>query len=269
MCEFCSKHKRKKWFLDPDNYEEKLLENKKRKNILQKISGWGLEYYMRDSVKATKFSQKPIVGDIAKKIINKVAKFSHAGQVVTLEDALKIIDLADNHIAFECYCRKLSGLESKMCCVNFGPMRDLVKNANPNEKMEEVDSAELTYRLKEWHTAGLFTQVLYAAAPFPIAICNCERRYCFAFKERHLYGVESSLMKGHEVAYVNPIKCKASDYPCVSRCQFGAMYVDRYDNTVVVDPTKCFGCGLCITACKYDAIRMEPRINIFKEKGRW
>ncbi len=274
MCEFCSKHKMKKWFLDPESYEDKLLENKKRKNVLQKIVGWGHEYYMRDSADAMNLVNKlPL--DLGKHILNsryitrKIAQSQHAGQVVTLEDALEIIDLSDNHVIFPCFCRKSVGLKEKDCCINFGPIKDLCKVANPKEKMEEIDTKEAKLRLREWHLEGLVHQVLYAAAPFPIALCNCERKYCLPMKDRLIFGIKSALLKGHEVAFVDPLKCKCGEFSCITKCQFGGMYVDIYDNKVVIDPAKCFGCGLCVTVCRDGAISLKSREETLDTRIRW
>lgn len=268
MCEFCLKHKRKKWFLDEENFEEKLLENKKRMNVLQKIAtGW--EYYLRDSSDiVNKWTKYPLIDHLSRMLINKLTKYEHGGQVITLTDALEIVDLADNHVVFPCACRKLVSLKEKDCCICFGPMKYL--STNINEKMEEVDTEELKLRLKDWHKEGLVHQVLYATAPFPIAICNCERKYCIAMKHRLISNIQMSLLKGHEVAIVDPIKCEGcEEFPCMSRCQFGAMYVDRYDDKVVIDPTKCFGCGLCVSYCKYRAITLKPREEVLGQRIKW
>ena len=266
MCEFCSKHKRKKWFLDPDSYNEKLLENKKRKNVLQKIAkGW--EYYMRDAEQLARLSRTPVIGSLSRSYINNQIKYEHAGQVVSLGDALQIIDLADNHVVFECACRKLVGLRDKMCCVNLGPMKEL--STRISEKKHEFDVPELKLKVKEWAHEGLFPQVLYATAPYPIALCMCERKYCVSAKYRFIFGYQTSLLKGHEVAVADPTRCKCEAFPCITRCQFGAMYVDRYDRKVVVDPTRCFGCGLCAVECKFNAISLKNREDIPAARGKW
>ncbi|MBU0570313.1 4Fe-4S binding protein [Patescibacteria group bacterium] len=201
--------------------------------------------------------------------MNKLATTNHSGQVVTLEDALEIVKLADNHVLFQCTCRKLTGLKEKMCCLNFGPMRDLVKIANPNEKMEEITASEAIYLLKDYNKEGLVHEVLYAAAPFPIAICNCDRKYCMPMKARISTGIESSFMKGHEIARIDPLKCKCEKFYCMTRCQFGAIYTDRFDNKAVIDVTKCFGCGLCMEVCPYNAISMENRETVMGSRHKW
>lgn len=244
-----------------------MLDHKKRKNVLQKIAqGW--EYYMHDTKKLADISRIPIIGSLTKPFINNIIKYEHAGQVVNYRDALDIIDLAENHVVFSCACRKLTGTDDKMCCINFGPMKDL--STRIGEKMEEVDAQELKLRIKEWCEAGLFSQILYATAPYPIALCMCERKYCVSAKYRFVYDYPLSLLKGHEVAIVLSEKCKGcQSFECMSKCQFGAMFVDRVNGLVVIDPTNCFGCGLCMLDCKKGAIYLKDRTEVPAAKGKW
>ncbi|HLD58937.1 MAG TPA: 4Fe-4S binding protein [archaeon] len=269
MCEFCAKHKRKKWFLDEDNYKEELLKNKGRKSILKKIAGPTLDHYMRDSLDLFELARNPLLKPVVRGMMNKFAASNHSGQAVTLEDAIAIVKLADNHVLFQCNCRKLCGLKEKMCCLNFGPMRDLVKQTNPTEKMEEINTSEAVDLLKDWNKEGLVHEVLYAAAPFPIAMCNCDRKYCMPMKSRLSTGIESSFLKGHEIAYVDPLKCKCEKFYCMTRCQFGAIYADRFDIKAVIDVTKCFGCGLCKEVCPCNAIKMEDRETVMGSRHKW
>ena len=269
MCQYCSEHKRKKWFLDEDNYMGHLLQDKKRQNVLQKLSGYTHEYELRNFNDLLYHTRHPILHHTAKYFMNKLSKESYAGQVVTLEDAFKVIELADHHVLFECACRHLIGDKSEHICINFGPMRDLIKTGNPNEKIIEVDTYETKKILQECHDKGYFHEVYFAKAPFPVTLCNCDRKYCIALKDRFIYNFKSALYKGHEVARINPDKCKCGENLCMSRCQFGAMYVDITEDKVVVDPIKCFGCGLCIDACPNKAISMVDRNDVPEAAGKW
>ncbi len=267
MCEFCKEHNRKKWYLDPNNFKEAMLENPQRKAILEKVAqGW--DYYMRDSKKYVNWGKTPVLGKFFRPFINDVIKYEHAGQVINLEDALAMVDLADNHVVFPCACRKLVGNDDKFCCINFGPMRDL---STRESKMEEVDKEELKYRIKEFHAEGLFLEALYVTAPFPIAICSCDRKYCIAAKYRFEFQYPMSLMKGHEVAVVDPFKCNGDDcgYSCMLRCPFGAMYIDHDKSKIVVDPKRCFGCGLCVPECKKGALYLKDRQTVPGAAGLW
>ncbi len=268
MCEYCGKHKRKKWFLDEENYKEALLEDKKRQNVLQKLGGYSHEFYLRDGVEPLYKYQTPVLKMLLKYVSGKRMKDEYAGQIITLEDALKVVDLADNHVLFECACRKFSGDKSDYVCLNFGPLRDIVKTKNSKEKIIEIDAYEAKKILKESNEKGLFHEVYFAKAPFPTTLCNCSRKYCLAAKDRFVYGIDKFLFKGHEVAVVESDKCSGCA-KCLVRCQFGSVFFDSDSQKPIIDITKCFGCGLCETACPRKAIKLVNRNRLEGSKGEW
>lgn len=253
MCEFCAEHKRKKWFLDPENFREILQEEGKRPNVLQKL-GSNIDHYLSNIDKLDAHELEELI------------KEEHACQIITPEDAKEIIDLGESHVLLECPCRKLTGNIEKMCCVSFGPMKHLV---NPWEKMEEVDSEELKLKIEDWYNEGLYLSVGYAVPPYPLFLCSCERKYCLASKVRFSFDIKNALLKGHEVARVDTKKCKCETFICITKCPFGAMFVDRTNMKAVVDPTKCFGCGLCTTGCKNSAIDLVPRETVPGARTEW
>ena len=52
----------------------------------------------------------------------------------------------------------------------------------------------------------------------------------------------------------NSCSCGSTCEGCVEACPTGAL--ERQD-IVVLHRDKCVGCGLCVAACKYDAIKMS------------
>jgi len=53
------------------------------------------------------FVKKPIIDPIIKIIGNYITIKRYSGQVVPLEDALKIVDLSYDYVVYPCMCKKL------------------------------------------------------------------------------------------------------------------------------------------------------------------
>ncbi|MCY4328193.1 MAG: 4Fe-4S dicluster domain-containing protein [Rhodobacteraceae bacterium] len=55
------------------------------------------------------------------------------------------------------------------------------------------------------------------------------------------------------------------DAPCVTVCPTGASLKREEDGIVLVDESKCMGCGLCAWACPYGAREMDPVAGVMKK----
>ena len=54
------------------------------------------------------------------------------------------------------------------------------------------------------------------------------------------------------------VQCQqCENAPCITVCPFGANSHDPETGQVKTDPSRCVGCGYCVTACPYDA-RWRP-----------
>lgn len=53
--------------------------------------------------------------------------------------------------------------------------------------------------------------------------------------------------------------------PCVTVCPTGASYKREEDGIVLVDESKCIGCGLCAWACPYGAREMDRASRVMKK----
>ncbi len=271
MCEFCSKHGAgNRWYLNPENFSERMLEDPRRAKTLEKVAGWGIEYYIDFTSRVTELIDLPVIGKAVKAVVQRLAPEEHGGQVVSLEDALQLLSYARDFVLLPCACRKLVGHREDMVCLNFGPVKELQSRFLPDGPMEELSLEEAREVVRECDEKGYFHQVLYAKVPFPICICNCDARYCTSLKQRLANGVEVAVLKGHEVCAVDPEDCRFCTEPlCLSRCRFGTLDYDPEAGRVHVDPSRCFGCGLCRSACARGALTLVPREEVPAAARLW
>ena len=95
--------------------------------------------------------------------------------------------------------------------------------------------------------------------------CNCCTCCCFPLRASKALNSEKVYPKVHYVAVKTDDNCTNCGL-CVKRCQYGAFYYDdshvvindKKRKKVVFDPAKCYGCGLCRTACPKECIEMLP-----------
>jgi NAD-dependent dihydropyrimidine dehydrogenase PreA subunit len=262
MCDFCTKYGHgNRWYLNPENFSEELLEDAERRAILESIAGWGIDYVMAQGAKFAPLLEMAILAQAATGQSPPLVPGDHAGQIIPLEDALKIVDIGRDFVALPCMCRRLVGARSDMTCLNFGPVKELERAQKPEEPMEELPREEVKNRLRLYDRMGYFHQVLYAKLPFPIVICNCDRKYCSALKLRSYYSLQVASLKGHDVCVVDTTLCDGcSGKPeCVHFCQFGALRWVPTDQVVVSEPRNCFGCGVCRQSCPRGALRLVSR----------
>ena len=148
MCEFCSKYgHQNRWYLNPDNFSDKLLQDKARLKVLDHTAGWGVDYYVERSSRLAPLTKVPLVGGLVKTYVNRTTPAQHGGQILSLEDALRLVDIARDFVALPCMCRRLVGGRTDMTCINFGPVKELTARYKPEEPMEELPPEEVKARV--------------------------------------------------------------------------------------------------------------------------
>jgi MinD superfamily P-loop ATPase len=60
------------------------------------------------------------------------------------------------------------------------------------------------------------------------------------------------------VVEVNEAHCDGCRQ-CLHACNYGALLWVSSDQTILVDPWACSGCGTCTTICLRDAVTLRPR----------
>ncbi len=282
MCEWCYKHGQgKKWYLNSKNYLEETAEavgaheyifelwKQFEKVYLQKIYGIsargpGYKFSIPIIGKAVHWyinswftKEKPLKGR------NPRRAEGHPGQVVTLEDAHKILNLAEPIIRVNCACRHMTrGIEDP-CCLAFGALAEMVPKLPryiPDSGVDPLHIDEAKDFITSMNDAGRVQTVWMGPSPYIAALCSCELPECAATRIRMDYDLQA-LWKGEYMAKVDFSRCTGCG-ECASRCQFGALTFSDSMDRPFIDQWKCFGCGLCATACPESAIDMVDRNTI-------
>ena len=89
------------------------------------------------------------------------------------------------------------------------------------------------------------------AAPQPMT------GHFWAKVEEHVRGTIPKV----KIHYISRLCNHCEKAACMEACKNKAIY-RRDDGLVVIDPAKCAGCKACQTACPYDAIYFNERLNI-------
>ncbi len=271
MCEFCHSHgDGKKWYLKAENYSQELLNDLERRRFLEeflpkagKMQGAEIEAGFQKSVTSPAWLRKLIYY-----FKEKRQKRDHFGQVVPLEDLVRIIDLTTSVVRIPCICRKINkGRNDAEYCFGFGldPEKMLgMKEAfmetfqmGPEDAhFDRLSKEEALEVLRKFEAQGLVHTIWTFKTPFIGGLCNCDRADCLAMLcDRYEY---KSFFRAEYVAMVNQEDCTGCQ-ACKSQCQFGAIGFSVMDQKSFIDPLRCYGCGICRTACEMNAIELTSR----------
>ena len=67
---------------------------------------------------------------------------------------------------------------------------------------------------------------------------------------------------GQKGIYI-PVICRfCENAPCLDACPLHALFPNEKTGVTMVDNDECIGCGLCIDACQFGAIKLHPEKNI-------
>ena len=259
-----------KWYLNPKSYSEELFNKlslldrilgRKPKRVRAALkhndSSWAPKTIAR-LMDITDLASKPLLGRLVRAVGSSIALRTHSGQVVPLEDALKIVDLSYDHAVHPCMCKRLFKGKDEYKCLNFAPITEHNRKSPRGWKEKHLSPEEAKAKLEEFSEKGYVHGVFWwYGLPQAICICNCDNQYCFAARPKMWYGIEDTYRRAEYLAEVNGEEC-ISCGNCINRCQFGAISLGK-DDRAIVDPTICFGCGLCRDVCEQNAIILVDR----------
>ena len=271
MCDWCEKYSDgyEWWYFNPANYARRLYKIRKEEAEASGAeanpqAAGGMSIVDRDFLEARDRGDIEEVQRI-KQQVEGTMWLTHFGQVITLDEALKIVDIMYPIALITCACRRsMQGLpdEENFTCMGMGPgmykwerwpdtYRGGVHFLTPEEAKEA---------LTKLNKRGLVQSMFTFGTPYFGGLCNCDYPDCAAISTTVDLGIKM-LWKGHYVAQIDPELCNGCA-SCVHRCQFKALSFIPSKNKAYIDQFQCFGCGLCLTECDQDAITLVERASL-------
>jgi ferredoxin len=281
MCEFCHQHgEGKKWYLQAKNYSDDLLSDLKRRDYIRDFLLYP-EHKVEGVEKLKMFRSLPgFVQAVVNPFVTDRMRKSHFGQVVPLEECGKIFESLSSIVRIACYCRhSTTSTEQRYCyCLsaapNGGKMAQIIRDVDVSyltgpdtSGLELLTPAQAMASFKEHESEGLIHTVWTFVAPFIGAICNSDRTDCLAM--RATVGYNFPLMFRSEfVATVDHSLCSGCRQ-CMQACQFGALEYSAATKKMRIDPTRCYGCGICRAKCEKQAISLRDRASVPAAARLW
>lgn len=281
MCDFCLKHgEGRKWYLEAANYSEDLLADVRRRRFIESFAT-DLEGMTRDTARMEDLDRLPAVfRTLVRRWSGRRMRVYHFGQVVPIEDVVRIFELVNSVVRISCICRQVTlGREKRYCYgVSMGPnggrFAEIIKGLDgsfytgPDRAgVESVDKADALAAIRELEHEGLCHTVWTFVTPFIAGLCNCDRADCLALKASVGHRIPI-LFRAEYVASIDASACTGCRQ-CLRLCPFGALAYSAGTGRTEVDARQCFGCGICRAECAAAAIRLRDRREVPAAARLW
>jgi NAD-dependent dihydropyrimidine dehydrogenase PreA subunit len=281
MCEFCLKHgEGEKWYLQAKNYSDDLFSDIRRRKYIEEFVSHP-EALAKDAHNIDRLSRLPgFIKGLVGRIVTWKMKKTHFGQVLPIEDIKQIFDFTNSIVRVACLCRNITlGKEKRYCYgISLSPdggwltemsrALDMSFFTGPDASgFETLTKDEALSAFHEHEREGLCHTVWTFHTPFIGGICNCDRSDCLAMRTTVTHSTPV-MFRAEYVAGINPDECSGCR-ECMRICQFGAITYSASNKKAVIDQRWCYGCGVCRSGCKKNAIRLEERIKVPVAAGLW
>ena len=197
------------------------------------------------------------------KVIPLNKNISYDSKFISSQEILKILERSSVRGISWCYCRSTQRkYETPNCdhpintCIHFGFGKTLYEIPFKSYNLKKVSKKEIIDLLDECDERGLIHQLIYFPNPqFYYIICNCCACCCVVLKKFLEYG-SPQMVKSDFIAKTNLEKCKNCGN-CGEWCHFKAR--DFTDTKLHFNPSRCFGCGICVSKCPNNAIKLVKK----------
>jgi len=165
----------------------------------------------------------------------------------------------------KCYCRETQrkNADQPNCdhpsntCIHIGFGKSLYEIPFKSEKLQKVSKQEVKQLLEDCDRKGLVHQLIYYPNPqFYYVVCNC-CACCCVVMNKFLKSGSPQMIKSDFLAETDLKLCKNCG-SCEPWCYFKARDIKL--GILKFESKKCFGCGICVSKCPNNAIKLITKI---------
>jgi Uncharacterized Fe-S center protein len=175
----------------------------------------------------------------------------------------RVSSIVENGKAFlvnDCVCKKERALIGKPCsrpmqvCLAIAPIPKVFDNSPQGRVITKEEAYALLKQCEEDGLVHFTSNVQFGQ----FYICNCCECCCGVLRSINEGGMPvSHVVNAHYYAVIDAEKCTACGTCADKRCQVHAVEAGEGASRIIRE--KCIGCGLCITTCPGEAIRLTHK----------
>lgn len=271
MCEFCASHgEGKKWYENIRNYTEEVFHQvNSEEHFKDYLSNFrhSLEVDIQTAYRWKRRLPR-LYHFFVYPLVTRHLKKTHFGQIIPIEDAKNLLSNFSSIVRLPCVCRRVTISQEKRFCLGIG--MDLTPTFRELPDFRDFDTLtvkEAQDYLNHLDLEGNTHSVWTFNTPFIAAICNCDRD-CMAYRFQMKMEIGKVMWKGEYVAAIDPFLCDGCR-ECMKRCYFGGIRYDRKNDKCSVNLMNCYGCGICRTVCKNNAVTLLDRNTVPEVAHVW
>lgn len=119
--------------------------------------------------------------------------------------------------------------------------------------LETLSKEEALKSIRGLDKEGLVHSVWTFKTPFIGGLCGNRNQDCMAYRMTHARKDYPVMFRAEWVAGVSMDACNGCRL-CMRQCQYGAIRYSSNNKKVMIDPTACYGCGVCRATIKRDHV---------------
>lgn len=194
---------------------------------------------------------------------------------LTYEKVSSIIETGQSFLLNQCICKKEKGLLDNPCekplevCLAIAPVPGIFQDSKVGHTISKEEAYEVLQKAEE---EGL-VHLTWNVESGHYFICNCCGCCCGVLEGINRLGIPASkVLNSYYYAEIDPDECTLCGVCADERCQVNA--IEEIDGVNQVIQERCIGCGLCISTCPTEAIRLvrkqeEDLVSPPKDEMAW